>query len=89
MLAKPCATVTGGVLSFALAADPGGLVLTAGVPLWVRWLSASGTRIADGTVTDASSGGDVQITGGSTPPGDNSPALLAGSIIQLASSSLT
>jgi hypothetical protein len=89
VLAKPCATVTGGVLSFALAAEPGGLVLTAGIPRWVRWLSASGNRIADGTVTDAASGGDVQITGGTTPSGDNSPMLLAGSIIQLASSALT
>jgi hypothetical protein len=88
-LAKPCATVTGGVLSFALAAAPDGLVLTAGIPRWVRWLSASGDRIADGTVTDDAHGGDVQVIGGATPSGDNSPMLLAGSIIQLASSALT
>jgi hypothetical protein len=89
ILAKPCATVTGGVLSFALAAAPDGLVLTAGIPRWVRWLSASGARIADGTVTDDAHGGDVQVIGGATPSGDNSPMLLAGSIIQLASSALT
>jgi hypothetical protein len=40
-------------------------------------------------VTDDAHGGDVKITGGTTPTGDNSPMLLAGSIIQLASSALT
>lgn len=89
VLGKPCASVSGGVLSFNLAADPGGLVMTAGIPRWARWVSASGARIADGTVTDAAHGGDFRISGGSTPPGEDSPMLLAGSLAVLTGSSLS
>lgn len=89
ILAKPCAIISGGVLGFNLAAEPGGLVMTAGIPRWARWVSASGARVADGTVTDDAHGGDFRIAGGSTPPGEDSPLLLAGSLAVLTGSSLT
>lgn len=89
ILAKPCATISGGVLGFNLAAEPGGLVMVSGIPRWARWVSASGARVADGTVTDDAHGGDFRIAGGSTPPGEDSPLLLAGSLAVLTGSSLS
>lgn len=80
-LAKPCGTIVGGGLQLHPANLSGSLVMATGIPLWGRWMSASGEFIADGDVTDADHGGDLQIIGGQTPEGGSSPLLYAGSLV--------
>lgn len=88
-LAKPCATLSGGVLTIN-PADPGGaLILTSGIPRWGRWERSDGVLVADGTVTDTSNGGDFQVAGSATPDGDSSPMLYAGGLVLLGTTSLS
>lgn len=89
ILAKPCGAIIDGALTLYPLDANGSVVAADGIPRWAQWLAADGAVLADGTVTDASSGGDFQVAGGTTPPGDNSPALYAGGLVQLGATALT
>lgn len=88
-LAKPCGSVVGAALVLTPADAGGSMVLRTGIPRWARWLSGDGKVMADGSVTDADHGGDFQISGGATQPGDTSPALYAGGLVLLGGTSFT
>ena len=89
VLATPCGTITAGVWSLTAADPAGALVLETGIPRWARWLSATGTWVADGTVTDAAGSGDIRISGGQTPVGETGPLLFAGGLALLGSTAFT
>jgi len=89
VLAVPCATVVGGTLVLHVADAGGTLVQTTGLPRWGQWVNGAGAVVADGSVTDGANGGDFQVTGGSTPPGETSPLLQAGGLVVLGPTSLT
>lgn len=89
VLAKPCATVSGGVLTLHPLDAGGAMVLSAGIPRWGEWVNGSGVLIVDGTVTDDAHDGDFKVAGGATPDGDNSPLLFAGGLVLLGETSLT
>ena len=48
-----------------------------------------GALVTEGRVTDDANGGDFQVTGGTTPPGETSPLLQAGGLVLLGTTSLT
>lgn len=87
-LASPAGTITDGVLSLAASAPGGVMVLADGIPRWGRLFAADGAALADGDVTDAAHGGDIQLLGGSTPSGDTSPMLYAGGLVVLGTTAL-
>ena len=78
LLAVPCATIVGGTL-----------VMSTGLPRWGQWVNGAGALVAEGSVTDDANGGDFQVTGGTTPPGETSPLLQAGGLVVLGATSLT
>lgn len=88
-LAQPCATVAGGVLTLHPADNTGAMVLSTGIPRWARWERGDGALVADGTVTDGDNGGDFQVAGAGTAPGETSPTLYAGGLVLLGATSLT
>lgn len=87
-LATPAGTITDGVLSLTPSAPGGVMVLADGIPRWGRLFAADGAALADGDVTDAAHGGDIQLLGGSTPSGDTSPMLYAGGLVVLGTTAL-
>lgn len=89
VLAKPCGTISGGALALHVADPAGSLVAATGLPRWARWVNGAGALVADGTVTDAAGGGDFTVSGAATPPGETSPQLYAGALVQLGSVTLT
>ena len=89
VLAVPCASIVGGALVLHVADADGALVLTTGLPRWGLWVNGAGTIVAEGSVTDEANGGDFQVTGGATPPGETSPLLQAGGLVVLGTTSLT
>ena len=89
VLAKPCATLAGNVLTLNPADAQGAMVLSTGIPRWGRWERSDGALVADGTVTDPSNGGDFQVVGAATAEGDTSPTLYAGGMVMLGATSLT
>ena len=89
VLAVPCATIVGGALVLHPADTGGTLVQITGTPRWGQWVSGAGTIVAEGSVTDADHGGDFQVAGGATPPGETSPLLQAGGLVVLGTTSLT
>ena len=89
LLAVPCATIVGGALVLHVADEGGTLVQTTGLPRWGQWVNGAGTLVAEGSVTDDANGGDFQVTGGTTPPGETSPLLQAGGLVVLGATSLT
>lgn len=81
-LAKPCGTLTAGVLTFNTAvAQP--LALANGIPRSGVWLNGNGLLVARGTVTDGAHTGDFRVSGAATAPGDDSPMLYAGGVVLL------
>lgn len=88
-LAQPCATIAGGVLTLHPADNTGAMVLTTGIPRWARWERGDGAMVADGTVTDGDNGGDFQVAGAGTAPGETSPTLYAGGLVLLGATSLS
>ena len=82
-LAKPCGTLTGGVLTLHVANPEGTLVLQQGIPRAARWMSGDGKLVGAGTVTDSLNAGDFRIAGGTTAPGDDAPMLYAGGNVLL------
>ena len=82
-LAKPCGTITGGVLTLHVANPDGTLVLQQGIPRAARWMSGDGKLVGAGTVTDTLNAGDFRIAGGTTAPGDDAPLLYAGGLVLL------
>lgn len=89
VLAKPCATISGGVITLHVADPAGAMVLASGIPRWARWLRGDGLLVGDCDVTDATGGGDLTVIGGTTPEGDNSPMLYAGGRVLLGTVSLS
>ena len=89
LLAVPCATIVGGALVLHVADEGGTLVQTTGMPRWGLWVNGAGALVAEGSVTDDANGGDFQVTGGTTPPGETSPLLQAGGLVLLGTTSLT
>ena len=53
------------------------------------WVNGAGALVTEGRVTDDANGGDFQVTGGTTPPGETSPLLQAGGLVVLGATSLT
>ena len=88
-LANPAGTITDGVLSLTPSAPGGVMVLATGIPRWGRLLAADGAALADGDVTDAAHGGDIQLLGAATPDGDTSPMFYAGGLVALGTVALT
>lgn len=89
VLAKPCGTITAGVLSLHAALPGGTLVTTTGVPRAARWVNGDGLLVAAGTLTDGANGGDFTVSGGITAPGETSPTLYAGGLVLLGAVALT
>lgn len=83
ILAKPCATLAAGALTLHPADASGAMVLTTGVPRAARWVSGEGYLVCAGTVTDLANGGDFQVGGAPTAPGDTAPTLTAGGKVLL------
>ena len=86
-LAKPCGTVTEGVLSLVPAAP--GMVMSQGMPRWAELIAADGALLTDGTVTNLAGGGDFRVEGAATPEGETSPLLYAGGLVTLGTVALT
>lgn len=76
LLAKPCATIAGGVMTWRY--DDPALVTTGGVPRTCVWEAADGSQLHIGDVTDMDHDGAYKVEGGATAPGDDSPTLYAG-----------
>jgi hypothetical protein len=89
VLAKPCATIAGGVLTLHPADAAGAMLLSSGIPRWARWQRSDGVLVGDCNTTDALGGGDITVIGGATPDGDNSPMLYAGGRVLLGAVTLT
>ncbi len=89
VLLKPCAAIVGGVLVFKPRDVEGTLVLSTGLPRWADWVAADGSIVATSNCTDAANGGGWQLEGGDTPPGETSPLLYAGGLVQLGATALT
>ena len=89
LLAVPCATIVGGALVLQVADAGGTLVQATGLPRWGQWVNGAGALMAEGSVTNEANGGDFQVTGGTTPPGETSPLLQAGGLVVLGATSLT
>lgn len=82
-LAKPCATLAGGMLTLHVADAAGAMVLASGIPRSMRWVSGAGLTVAIGTVTDFDHDGDVRLIGSGTAEGETSPNLYAGGLVAL------
>lgn len=82
-LTNPPGTITNGVLTLTPKNPTGDSVAATGAPKWGRIYAADGTPVADGTVTDNTHGGDIQVIGGTTAPGATSPTLVAGGLVLL------
>ena len=89
LLAVPCATIVNGALVLQVADAGGSLVQSAVIPRWGLWVNGEGNLVTEGRVTDDANGGDFQVTGGPTPPGETSPLLQAGGLVVLGATSLT
>lgn len=89
VLARPSATVVGGVLVLHTLDAAGAMVMMQGIPRWADWLAGDGALIAGADVTDAEHDGPWRIVGGNTPEGEASPMLYAGSLVQLGETSLS
>lgn len=88
-LAKPCAALIGGALVW-IAADPAGaMVMQGGIPRWAEWLAGDGTLLTRCDVTDMDHDGGLRVLGGTTPPGETSPMLYAGGLVQIGVVALT
>ena len=89
VLLKPCAAIVDGALVMYPRDVEGTLVMSTGLPRWGLWVNGAGAIVAEGSVTDESNGGDFQVAGGATPPGETSPLLQAGGLVLLGATSLT
>ena len=89
VLLKPCASIVDGVLVMHPRDVGGALVLSTGLPRWADWVAADGAIVATSNCTDTSNGGGWQLAGGDTPPGETSPLLYAGGLVQLGETALT
>lgn len=88
-LANPCAQLIAGTWRLIPKNVEGSMVLETGVPLWARWLAASGEWLGDATVSDPTGSGGVKVSGGATAPGNTSPTLYAGGLALLGLISLS
>lgn len=89
VLAKPCATLVGGVMVLHPLNGDGAMVLLTGLPRWGELVSAAGVIVTDGSVTDLDGDGDFRVAGGETPEGETSPLLYAGGLVLLGETSLS
>lgn len=88
-LAKPCGTITAGVLKLNIAQTGGALVLETGTPYAAQWVNGDSKLVQAGTVTDVENAGDFTVSGGTTAPGATSPTLYAGGLVLLGNVLLT
>ncbi|MCS4509129.1 hypothetical protein [Xylophilus ampelinus] len=63
VLARPCARIVAHVLVLQQQSATGDQIAVSGEVTWGRWLSADGTLVADGRVTDDAGDGDFRIAG--------------------------
>ena len=63
ILAKPCGTVSGGVLTLQQADTQGDLVLVGGAAYRADWISGTGSLVASGRVTDQGGDGPFILQG--------------------------
>lgn len=82
-LAKPCGTIAAGALTLNVADPLGTMVLSNGVPKWARWQRSDGVVLYDGAVSNVAGAAFFTIEGGTTPPGESAPLLLAGGLVRL------
>ncbi|AVS75636.1 hypothetical protein [Paracidovorax cattleyae] len=88
VLAKPCASVVGGVLVMHPAEDAS-MVMQTGIPRWGDLVAASGAILARADVTDTEHDGGWRLVAGETPAGETSPLLRAGGLVQLGATALS
>ena len=88
VLAKPCASIVGGLLVMHPLEDAT-MVMSTGLPRWGEWVAADGAVLARAYVTDMDHGGGFRLLGAETPAGETSPLLLAGGLVQLGVTALT
>ena len=81
ILAKPCGTVAGEVLTLTPATLGGNVALAGGFARWCRWVRTDGALVFAGNVTDMANGGFFRLAGGYTPDGETSPLLQAGGLV--------
>lgn len=89
VLAKPCGSVINGALIWAAADPAGAMVSQSGIPRWAEWVAGDGTVLTRCDVTDMDHDGGLRVIGGATPPGDTSPMLYSGGLVQLGVVALT
>src|SRR5574343_80518 len=63
VLAKPCGTVAGGVLTLTQQDAGGDLIAQTGDAAWARWVNGADVWVGDGTVSDAAGAGDFKLAG--------------------------
>ena len=88
-LASPPGSIVAGVLKLVQADDSAAMVQAAGIPRWGLLVAGDGEPLARGDVSDADHAGAIRISGGTTAPGDTSPALYPGGLVALAETFLT
>lgn len=88
-LAKPSGTIVDGALVLHVLDPAGAMVQADGLPRWAEWSAGDGVLLARCDVSDMDNGGGIRVVGGSTPPGETSPMLYAGGLVQLGLVALT
>lgn len=88
-LTKPCGHIDSGALVLTPAVAAGAMVQATGMPRWAEWVAADGVLLTRCLVTDIDHDGGIRVVGGATPPGETSPMLYAGGLVQLALVALT
>lgn len=88
-LDKPCGAVVAGELVWHMANPAGAMVMHQGMPRWAEWIAGDGTVLTRCDVTDMDNGGGLRVLGGATPPGETSPMLYAGGLVQIGLVALT
>ncbi|CAM3348992.1 hypothetical protein [Paracidovorax anthurii] len=87
VLSKPCASVVDGVMVMH-PLEGASMVMHTGLPRWGDWVAASGVVLARADATDMDHTGGWRLQGGDTPPGETSPLLRAGGLVQLGATAL-
>ena len=88
-LESPPGAIVAGVLKLAQQSGAAPMAVTAGIPRWGLLVAGDGVPLARGDVSDADHAGAIRISGGTTAPGDTSPALYPGGLVALAETFLT
>lgn len=81
VLAKPCGTVAGELLTLKPATLGGNVAVAGGFARWCRWVRSDGALVCAASVTDVAHDGFFRLAGGYTPDGETSPLLQAGGLV--------